>query len=249
MDKKIMFFDIETSPLQAYVWRTGKQYVDYNQVVEGSEVKIICICWKYLGDPKSYGLHWNTKTQSDAAMLKKFTKEANKADIVMGHNIDRFDIGHIRTRIALNDIKKARWAEGLTADTLKQYRRSFNLPSNRLDAVARMLGIGHKNPMSFDDWVAVMNGSKKALTKMMLYCHKDVDLNIKVHKRLSPYIKITNHEKKLMDVQSESHSKCTECGSDQYIKYGTYNYKCKPFQRYLCRSCNTVFPKVKRRQG
>ena len=45
---KILYFDIETTPLKAYIWRPGDQFVGQNQLVEGSELTdIICIgyCW------------------------------------------------------------------------------------------------------------------------------------------------------------------------------------------------------------
>ena len=244
---RILFFDIETSPAMAYIWRCGKQYVDYNQIVEGEESRIICICWKWLDTNERGHVHWDLRDHSDASLLRKFTPIANSADIVMGHNIDNFDIKHVRTRIAINDIKEARWAENLTADTLKQYRRSFAFESNRLDSVARMLGEGQKNPMSFDDWVKVRNGDRESLDKMIKYCHKDVDLNIRVHKRLAPYIKTVEKERKLAKLSLTDYKvdHCTNCGSDNYTKYGVHQYRDEVYQKYMCRNCHTVFPRKK----
>ncbi len=44
----VLLFDIETSPNLAYVWRTFKEYIAPEQMIE--ETKVICWSAKWLGD-------------------------------------------------------------------------------------------------------------------------------------------------------------------------------------------------------
>ena len=93
---KRLFFDIETSPCIGYFWRPGyKVNLSYDNILE--ENKIICICYKWQHEDEVNSLTWDSK-QNDKKMLQKFIKVANKADELVGHNGDRFDLKWVKTR-------------------------------------------------------------------------------------------------------------------------------------------------------
>lgn len=228
---KILYFDIETSLMEIYSFYIGhKVNVLPSQIKTPS--KIICIAYKWSHSNKVEVLHWD-KNQDDSKMLAKFNKIARNADFICGHNGQNFDVKEIRGAIALRGLADS-WCETPVLDTLTECRKAFRFKSNRLDAIARSLGLGHKDPMCLQDWIDINNKCPKALKKMLKYCKKDVILLEKVHKRLENYL--IPSQKSLMRPSTTLH-KC-ECGSDNIIKFGTRTQNKKPVQRYLCKNCN-----------
>jgi predicted PolB exonuclease-like 3'-5' exonuclease len=237
---RVLYFDIETSLMQVYTFYIGnKVSIQPNQIKEQS--KIICICYKWSDENKVHELRWDPKTQDDSKMLAKFNKIAAKADALCGHNGRGFDVKEIRGAIALRGLAEA-WCETYCIDTLGDYRKMFRFKSNRLNAIAQHLGLGHKDPMGMQDWINVSNNDPKALDKMVKYCKKDVKLLEKVHKRLAKYVTPTMTESKLLRLKKTANIKCKTdgCDSKSFIKYGTYTYKKQNYQRYLCKKCSIV---------
>lgn len=236
---RVLYFDIETSLMQVYTHYIGnKVSIQPSQIKEHS--KIICICYKWSDEKTVHSLHWNKKTQDDSKMLAEFNKIAAEADALCGHNGRGFDVKEIRGAIALRGLADS-WCETPCLDTLMDYRRMFRFKSNRLNAIAQHLGLGHKDPMGMQDWIDVSNNSAKALDKMIKYCKKDVKLLEAVHKRLEKYVTPTATETKMRRMgKSAFNGKCPECGGTHFVKYGTYTYKKQDFQKYLCKSCHKV---------
>lgn len=243
--QKVLYWDIETLPMEAYVFRPGKQVVSPDAIKAGEQIKIACICALDVDTKEKFEFRIDLKKMCDKKLLKEFTKVANGYDVTIGHNLERFDVKHLRTRIAMHRLDDCKWAEGPIYDTLAQYRRSFAFPSNRLDYIAQTLEIGKKSPMSLQDWIGVKNGCKKSLDKMVKYCHNDVKIGAKVYKRLLPFIKVTEKERKTALLKREKITCCERCGSKNYVKQGFYTYKSNHFQRYLCKDCYKIFPSAK----
>lgn len=231
---RILYFDIETSLMEVYTFYIGnKVSISPGQIKTNS--KIICIAYKWSDEKDVKVLKWD-KNQDDSKMLERFNKIAKEADFLCAHNGQGFDVKEIRGAIALRGLATS-WCETPVIDTLTDCRRMFRFKSNRLDAIARSLGIGHKDPMVLQDWIDVNNGSRKALQKMLKYCKKDVILLEKVHKRLEEYV--VPQGKNLMK-SSKTLGSCTECKSPNLVKYGTYTYGGNKLQKYLCKDCSKV---------
>ena len=126
MQKKRLFFDIETSPNIGLFWEAGfKKNIDAQSILK--ERAIICICYKWEGDKEIHSLTWNSQ-QCDKSMLSKFVKIANSAAELVGHNGDRFDLAWIRPRCAFHKI--AMLPKYTTVDTLKVSRSKFKFNFN-----------------------------------------------------------------------------------------------------------------------
>lgn len=239
---KILYFDIETSLMEVYTFYTGsKVNIQHQQIKEYSKVITICYSWGH--ENKVHSLEWDMKKKCDAKLLSDFNKIANEADVIIGHNGDKFDIATLRARIAVLGLESP-WCETCSFDTLKDYRRVFRFPSNKLDAIARMLGEGQKNPMSLQDWIDIQNGSDVALKKMVKYCKEDVRLLKRIHRRLDKYVTPTEGNRKRRQMASTAVSECPECGGHHIIKYGHYTYKGQCKQKYMCKDCyKVIMPK------
>jgi len=207
MNKKRLFFDIETSFNITWTWRTGQQYVSADQIIE--ERAIICICWKWEGDDRVHSLNWD-RNQSDAKMLKTFIKELNKAHEVIAHNGDKFDIKWLRTRCLKHRIEMFPNYQSL--DTLKLVKSAFNLNSNKLNYIAEFLSLeGKMETGGADLWKKViLSNDQEALDKMIEYCKKDVVVLENVYHDIKNYGKHKTHLGTLVGKEKYG---CPECGS------------------------------------
>lgn len=187
---KRLFFDIEMSYNQGWFWRTGKQWVDFKQINEHK--KIICISYKWYYEDKVHTITWD-ENQDDKKLINDFIKILAEADEIIGHNSDRFDIKEIRTRAILQD--ELMFNKYRTLDTLKKARKYFNFPSNKLDYLGQILGVGRKlDHEGIDLWhKVILLKDKKALKKMVRYCEQDVLLLEEVWHKLSPYIDVNTN--------------------------------------------------------
>lgn len=205
---KRLFMDCETSPNVGYFWRAGFDLrIDYDNIVE--ERAIICICWKWEHEKEVHYLTWDRR-KNDKAMLQKFSAVIAKADEVVGHNGDRFDIPWFRTRCLFHRIPA--FPKYVSVDTLKKARGGFTFNSNKLDYIGQYLGVGKKRDTGgFGLWKDVMAGDEKALADMVKYCQQDVKLLEAVYQRMQSYFPHRTHDA-IMGGTYKHH--CPICGSD-----------------------------------
>jgi len=203
---KRLFFDIETSPNIGLFWTAGyKQNINHDSIIK--ERAIICICYKWAGEDKVYSITWDSK-QSDKSLLLKFVKIANEADEIIGHNGDKYDLPWVRTRCLYHGIPM--FPNYITIDTLKYARSKFKFNSNKLDYIAKYLGLGSKINTSFSLWKnIILNNDKKAMDEMVEYCKEDVNLLEKVYNKLAPHFPEKNHV-------SEDKTDCPTCGASKW---------------------------------
>lgn len=211
MGFKRIFFDIETSYCEGWFWNPAyNTNISYDQVLKQSA--IICICYKVEGSPKIHHLTWDKG--DDKEMMGRFYEIINDADEVVAHNGDRFDIKWIRTRFLMAGFSSM--PEIKSIDTLKISRSKFKFPSNRLDAIGKYLGIGGKiETGGIELWHDVIQrNSKKAMSKMVEYCKRDVELLEKVFLKLEGYSKPKTHIGRFM---AGDKCDCQYCGSERTV--------------------------------
>lgn len=182
--KRILYFDIETSPNLVFSWSVGRKInIDYDNIVQ--ERAIICICYKWEGEKEVHSLQWDKG--NDEKMIKKFAEIINSADIIVGQNSDQFDIKWLRTRCLYHGIHlKSKFQ---SVDTLKLAKAGFRFNSNRLDYMGKFLGLGGKNFTTFNLWKMItLENSKEAMDTMIDYCKKDVILLEEVYNKLKPFV-------------------------------------------------------------
>jgi uncharacterized protein YprB with RNaseH-like and TPR domain len=228
---KILLFDIETSPNLAYVW--GKYQQDV--ISFSKEYELLSVAWKWLGEPK---VHCATRegAKDDRNLCKILHSQLKQADVVIAHNGDAFDIKKSRARFLFHGLPPV--PPIATVDTLKVARKYFKFNSNRLDDLAKYLGIGGKVKHSgFDLWFKCMNDDPKAWKKMIQYNKKDVLLLEDVYNKMRPYMETHPHLGLLQDFKGS----CPKCAHKDCQKYG---YRPNPqglAQRWMCKGCSSYF--------
>lgn len=173
-------FDIETSSLEA----VGAGF-------------ILCAVIVPVGKrPKAFRYdEYHCSPGFEGRMLKAILGELESYDMVIGHNIDKFDIPYLRTRAMVLGIPCN--LHPISYDTLKAYRRlgylsrpnGFGKPSAGLGVVGDILGVTTKENnktvigRSREQWKAIWeNPSNRqertdALDEIVSHCIRDVGLN------------------------------------------------------------------------
>lgn len=229
---RILFYDLETAPIKVWCWRTGKQYVNHSQIVEGEKFEIITIAWKWLGDRQVHCLDWG-KQQNSSAMLDAFVKELESADVVIGQNNLSFDDKHLNVQRMLHNQKPIAWPT--SEDMRRQIKKHFYVTSSSLEYMAKLLTGAGKDKMHFQDWVDIITHKcPKALAKMKKYNKRDVIKTEEVWKRIRPYVEPRAHRGVILDTGRNG---CKSCGSPDLLNYGHRYTATGKVPRYQCKKC------------
>ena len=143
-EPKTLFIDTETNLLKLLGFSLGKQVVRSNQLLPSNQhTTFITIqyCWKN----QKKGKVILVDPTNPVPALKEFDKLLEKADIVIGKNNARFDnklINTNRWRAGLPGMPQ--WVKHKSDDLETQVRKHFRLPSNGLDYISDLVGLGGK---------------------------------------------------------------------------------------------------------
>ena len=234
---KRLFIDIETAPYEAYVWRTGKQFIGHDSLrYSHRDGNIICVCYKWAHKRSVKSLRWDKK--GDKNLVKRLLPVLLEADEIVAQNGDRFDIPYINTRILTHRLQAGPvWK---TVDTLVIARKRFNFPSNRLDALGKfILGEG-KIHTTFEIWKQIKETDDPvAMEKMVRYCRKDVLLLERVYNELAAFHEVKTHIGVSMGGEKWS---CAGCGSESVAKSKTkYTANGTTQHQMQCRACGRYY--------
>jgi len=235
---KILFLDVETKPVKVWTFRIGRKVsITHEQICKGEKFDIITICWKWAGESKIHSRDWGLKKQDSTKMLEEMAKILAEADVVLGHNLDGFDLKQINTQRLLHGQGPIAWPT--SEDTLKNFKKHFMFASNKLDYLAKVLLGAGKSRMSFPDWTDVVEEkSEKALKKMIAYCKRDVKLLEGVFNKASAFFTPKVHRGL---IEGSGRYSCPNCASLYVVKDGIRTTRTGRYQRLKCQSCGSNF--------
>jgi predicted PolB exonuclease-like 3'-5' exonuclease len=223
-----LFYDIETSFGIYCNFGQGwnKTIGMHDEIVDP---KIICISFKWEDENKVNTLEWDKG--DDRKLIESFIKVLDVADDIIAHNGDGFDLPWIRGRAIKHGIPM-RWDYPIT-DTLKMARKragkGFKFQSNRLDYIAKYLGVGRKIKSDMQWWKDITfpcflpelfpmtKTYDKAMDNMTKYCEMDVKVLQDVYHTLTPYVEHKHHAAIILGGNVWD---CPRCGSDDVYKRG-----------------------------
>lgn len=231
--QRVLFFDIETAPMLAYVWRAKTDWVPHNAFTH--ETFMLTWAAKFRGEKRVHHARLTSaeaQEQNDTRIVLKLADLIRTADVIVAHNGDRFDLPKLNGRLLLNRMEPLGPVN--TIDTLKLAKRHFQLASNKLDYLGQVLGISKKVDTDFELWERAYRGEASALKEMDLYCRHDVvGLLEPVFEALYPYVKLP----RLADASEAWEHICPVCGSDNLVRQGYYRTNASTFQRFRCKDC------------
>lgn len=165
---------------------------------------------------------------SDKVLVEALWHVLDGADLIVGHNIDKFDLKRINAQFLLHGLTPP--SPYKTVDTLKLIKKVFAFNSNKLDDLCKALGIGQKvKHYGFELWLGCMRGDPKSWALLKKYNAKDVILSEKFYDRIRAWD--DTHPNITLDTNQSL--RCPVCGSKTQ-KRGFKNLKTYRLRQYWC---------------
>ena len=229
-ERSLLYFDIETRPMKAWVWGIGKQYISDTQIAE--ESKVISIQWMFEGDKKVSYLTWNSD-HDDAFMLLAFRKAIEDAKVAVSQNGKAFDHKVLNWRMNVQGLPPLH--RMTIFDTLSLSRSAFRPPSHKLNYRSTAYGLGGKLRMTMPDWIDVVDDKPGALKKMVEYGCKDIlDLRSIFWKELPYYQKLPADLTLLIRSKRMA---CPVCTKAHQARFHVVPMNRKNVPHYRCENC------------
>lgn len=230
---KILFIDIETAPIEAYVWSNWQT----NVIATKEDWYVLSVQHKYQGSDE---VHFERKAKAprnDAALVKHAWKLMDDADVVVAHNGDRFDIAKLNARFIKHGLGLP--SPFIPIDTKKEAKRHLALASYSLKEIARYYGLSDKLSNSgFNLWLGCMADEQWAWDEMEEYGNQDIVVLEQVFDLLVPVMNYPGKAGNRFNMQQWAGARtCTQCGSGNTQKRGRYRTKAGWKRSLRCNDC------------
>lgn len=233
---RVILYDIETAPSLGYYFDL---YKEGNIVSTVHPWFMLSFAYKVQGEKKihyhclaDYPNYSKNRTCDKALVTDLHRLVFSNSDILIGHNIDRFDSRKSKARFLAHNLPPPS-PHVKTIDTLKLARSLFKLDSNKLAAIGEYLGLGGKAVTTgWKLWEACIHGDLQAWKKMGVYNRRDVDLLEQVYNRIGPWAR--KHP-------IQSGVGCPVCHSAHVTHRGFNVAKTRKTPRLQCQGCGHWF--------
>ena len=230
-DARILLFDIECSMATVYTYDLFKPIIGYKDIIEPSRMIAFSAKWK-----GQKGVMFKSEYHdSRQEMLQTLHGLLDEADIVVGYNINRYDIPwvtgelHVEGFLPPSPFKKL--------DLFQVIRSNTRFLSKKLDYVSERLLDDHKKQYSMAEMWRIVNNPetdeetrRKEWNKMRTYAKKDTALLDPLMDNLMPLLKMPH------PVSSDPAS-CHNCGGTNLQRRGVVRTLSSEYPRFQCSSC------------
>jgi len=234
---KILIFDIETAPMQAFVWKRFKENISLDQTI--SESFMLCWSAKWLYDEETIGdclAPEEAINENDVRIVTSLYNLVNEADILVAYNGRNFDIPYMNQRFLVCGFPP--YAPTHIVDPYETAKSVFRFSSNKMDHIATQLGLQNKIKTDFDLWKGCMRGNKESLDAMLTYNKQDVVVLEEIYCQMLPWIK--NHPN--ISNYIDNKQVCVKCASENIIPLNKYFYTPSgKYRLYRCKNCGAIF--------
>jgi hypothetical protein len=241
MTAKVLIIDIETAPVEAYVWGLWKQNVGLDFIK--ADWTILSFSAKWLGQKNvlyaDTGGRGVGKVRDDKILLNALWKLLDEADIVVAQNGKRFDVRKINARLVENGFGPP--SPYRVVDTMLVAEKYFAFTSQKLAWTSKLLASEtkkdeHKEFPGFHLWLECLADNPRAWKVMRRYNSKDIKATEEIYLVMRPWVE--NHPN--MGVYDPSEKPlCPKCGS-AHLKAWDKRVSVKQqglYRRYRCLDC------------
>jgi transcriptional regulator NrdR family protein len=233
-EPRILVLDIETAPLLVRSYGLWNQNISTGFIVK--DWYMLSFAAKWVGEKKVHYIDTRDTHENDYEVAQFAWNLMDQADIIVGHNLDRFDVKKLNTRFLKHDI--APLGKKKTIDTLKIAKRYFAITSNKLDYIAKFLKLdGKRKSKKYSQqemWNACCNGVTDAFKENEKYNIQDIVVTENVFDKLKVWDESLNFQ------SYYGKFKCI-CGSVDFFKNGLSRTNQATKQKYRCKDCGKVF--------
>jgi len=240
----ILVLDIETAPMKAAVWGMWQQNISVKMMEEAGY--ILCYSAKWLGNDEI--MYDNGREKGDTAppvsyqegaLLETLIPLLDEADMVIGHNLTKFDMPKIRGRCLVHGLSLPSPYKEI--DTCRAARKEFGFEANSLEFLCDVLNVEHRKSShskfpGYELWDQCIMGNPEAWDEMEAYNIVDIQTTEDVYMVMRPYM--TQHPNVGVFEENDEPT-CPKCGSTDvdhnktkwaYTNVGKY-------KRYRCNGC------------
>jgi len=235
----VLLLDIETLPMEVYVWGLYKQRINPDNVIQDWSLLSWAAKWLFHNEIESEILTpKEAVARNDLRITEKLWTLIEKADIIIAHNGVNFDIRGINARFILNGLSKP--SPYQVIDTLTISRRMFKFSSHKLDYLGKIMANKRKIETDFQLWIDCLKGKKESLDYMQKYNIEDVNLLEEVYLELRGWM--PSHPN--MSLYAETTKElCPICLSKNITSTGDYVTQASIFTSMRCNNCGGIFRK------
>ena len=240
IQSKILVFDVETSPMTAYVWERRDVNIALGNIIRDWSV----ISWsaKWLGEPASKVIYYDQRNAKDItddkAILRPLWTLLDSADIVVTQNGKNFDSKVLNARFIMHG-----WVPPSPYKHLDTYQIARNVAkftSNKLEYLTEKLctkykKLSHTKFPGMSLWAECLKGNKAAWDEMKRYNIHDTLSTEELYGKLKAWApKSAPNAFYVKDTSTE----CRTCGrNDKMRRKGVEMTKQGPKQKYQCTAC------------
>jgi len=237
---KILLFDIETAPMEVYVWALNdkrNQYISHENVIKDWSVLSWSGKWLFESEIMSQVVTIEEAfNRDDSSVIKGIWDLFEKADIVIAHNAYKFDVRRLNARFIINDLGPN--LPYRVIDSLKEVRKVFDFPSNKLDALNERFGLSKKLETNFELWKRCVTGGNRALKEMQTYNKSDVVALEELYLTIRPWIR--SHPPMSLYHNTIDAIQCPTCDSEKLEWNGHYTTPAGKYKSFRCGNCGAI---------
>jgi uncharacterized protein YprB with RNaseH-like and TPR domain len=235
---KVLLLDIETLPMEAYVWGLFDQNIGLEMVK--TDWSILSFSAKWLGAPENEVMYYDTRDEEnvrdDSNLVKIIHGLLDECDVTITQNGIRFDIPKLNARFIKHGLTPPSSYRNI--DTMRIAKSKFGFTSNKLAYMTELLctkykKLDHSEFSGFKLWSECMKGNLAAFESMKKYNMYDVLSLEELYLIMAPWDKTINFS--VFNDEDLSH-RCS-CGNDQFEESGFVYTNTAKFQRHKCTVC------------
>lgn len=251
---KILILDIETAPIEAYVWGLFDQNIGLEMVKQHTTVLSWSAKW-HGSDVVMYRDVRNCDNVRDDVELVRVIRDLlDEADIIITQNGKKFDVKKLNYRFLKHGIKPPSSYKHI--DTLQIAKSKFGFDSNKLAHMTDLLCTKHKKIShakfpGFTLWKECLAGNTEAWKEMETYNKIDV---LSLEELYFDHFAAWDNSLNFAAFSDEYKFRCN-CGNDELVAKGYHITKRSKFQKFICTECGkehrgseNLFSKVRRKE-
>src|SRR5271166_754309 len=139
---KILFIDIETSPLISYTWGIWDQNIALNQIYKDWNIIAWAAKWQDSSEIMYMDQRKGINEKNEKKLLQEMWKLMDEADIIVGQNSKKFDTKKLNSKFLLHKMQPPSSYKQI--DTLQLAKKHFSMTSNKLEFLSDKLNIKYK---------------------------------------------------------------------------------------------------------
>lgn len=238
---KVLVLDIETTPIIGTFWRTGKQHIIPDHILQDVGLLSYAVKWLYEPDVFADILTVEEVMTADTERLVRDVWEfVDYADMIVAHNGQRFDMRMLNTFFILHRLPPPSPYQMI--DTLKMFYREAAFSSNKQGYLNKILGLTQKmEHEGLSLWHKCMFGEQEALDTMLAYNKQDIMGLEELYTVIRPYAK-SHPNMGLYYHSGDNVTRCHRCGSAdlEWLDNKPYVTPLNRYTSYRCRNCDGI---------